>query len=42
VLGLPTYLLYRDGAEIERLTGDPSRADIEEAVRKLVDDEGGE
>ena len=40
VLGLPTYLLYRDGAEVERMTGDPSKADIEAAVRTLV--EGGE
>jgi len=40
VFGLPTYVLYRDGAEVERLTGDPSRADIETAVRTLV--EGGE
>jgi thioredoxin 1 len=44
VFGLPTYVLYRDGAEVERLTGDPSRADIEAAVKKLVDgrSEGGE
>lgn len=40
VFGLPTYVLYRDGAEVERLTGDPSKADIEAAVAKLV--EGGE
>jgi thioredoxin 1 len=40
VLGLPTYLLYRNGAEVERLTGDPSKADIEAAVARLV--EGGE
>jgi thioredoxin 1 len=40
VLGLPTYLLYRDGAEVERLTGDPLKADIEAAVARLV--EGGE
>jgi thioredoxin 1 len=39
VMGLPTYLLYRDGAEVERLTGDPTRADIESAVARLV--EGG-
>ena len=39
VMGLPTYLLYRDGAEIERLTGDPTRADLESAVSRLV--EGG-
>jgi thioredoxin-like negative regulator of GroEL len=42
VFGLPTYVLYRGGAEIERLTGDPSRADIEAAVEKLVAAEGGE
>jgi thioredoxin 1 len=40
VLGLPTYVLYRDGAEVERLTGDPSRADIETAVARLM--EGGD
>lgn len=40
VLGLPTYVLYRDGEEVERLTGDPSKADLEAAVKKLV--EGGE
>ena len=40
VLGLPAYLLYRAGAEVERLTGDPSKADIEAAVQRLV--EGGE
>ena len=42
VLGLPTYVLYRDGAEVERLTGDPSKADIEAAVQMLVDGRGGE
>jgi thioredoxin 1 len=40
VMGLPTYLLYRDGAELGRLTGNPSKADLEAAVRDLV--EGGE
>ena len=40
VAGLPTYLLYRDGSEVERLTGNPTRADIEAAVARLV--EGGE
>ena len=40
VFGLPTYVLYRDGSEVDRLTGDPSKADIEAAVRQLV--EGGE
>jgi hypothetical protein len=36
-MGLPTYVLYRDGVEVERLTGDPSKADIEAAVKKLVE-----
>jgi thioredoxin len=40
VMGLPTYLLYQNGAEVERLTGDPSKTDIEAAVSRLV--EGGE
>ena len=41
VFGLPTYLLYRDGAEVTRLTGEPTRAEIEAAVSELVDG-GGE
>jgi thioredoxin 1 len=40
VIGLPTYVVYRDGEEIERLTGNPSRADVEAAVARLV--AGGE
>jgi thioredoxin 1 len=40
VFGLPTYVLYRDGAELERLTGEPTREDLEAAVARLV--EGGE
>jgi thioredoxin 1 len=36
VAGLPTYVLYRDGAEVERLTGNPTKADIEAAVVRLV------
>jgi thioredoxin 1 len=39
VLGLPTFILYRDGVEMERLTGNPTAADIKSAVVKLV--EGG-
>jgi thioredoxin 1 len=41
VLGLPTYILYRHGAEVERLTGDPSRDEIEAAVTRLVEKGGG-
>jgi thioredoxin 1 len=36
VMGLPTYVLYRDGAEVERLIGDPTIGEIEEAVERLV------
>lgn len=41
VMGLPTYLLLRDGVEVERLTGDPRRDDIVAAVSRLIE-EGGE
>jgi thioredoxin 1 len=41
VFGLPTYLLYRDGVEVQRLTGDPTRSDIEAAVAGVLR-EGGE
>ena len=41
VMGLPTYVLYRDGAEIERLTGDPTREEIEAAVARLIPEGGG-
>jgi thioredoxin 1 len=40
VFGLPTYVLYRNGAEVERLTGNPTKAEIEAAVARLV--EGGD
>jgi thioredoxin 1 len=40
VMGLPTYVVYRDGAEVERLTGNPTKADVESAVARLL--EGGE
>lgn len=39
VLGLPTYVLMRDGVEIERLTGDVTKADLERAFATL---RGGE
>jgi thioredoxin len=41
VLGLPTYILCRDGAEVERLTGEPTQAEIEAAVERLVAEGGG-
>jgi len=38
VLGLPTYLVYKDGQEVERLTGgDLTISDIEEALKKIAE-----
>jgi thioredoxin 1 len=39
VFGLPTYVLMRDGVEIDRLTGDVGRAELEQAFTSL---RGGE
>jgi thioredoxin 1 len=41
VFGLPTYVLMRDGEELERLSGDVSKLDIERAFATLSDDPGG-
>jgi thioredoxin 1 len=35
VLGLPTYVLMRDGVELERLSGEVSRHDVEQAFETL-------
>jgi thioredoxin 1 len=40
VLGLPTYVFYSDGVETERLTGDPTRDEIEDAVIRMINDGG--
>jgi len=40
VIAMPTFVLYRDGVEVERLGGNPSAADIRAAVSRLVG--GGE
>jgi thioredoxin 1 len=38
VLGLPTFLLYKNGKEVDRLTGNGLKIDeIEEAVKKTVE-----
>ena len=44
VFGLPTYILMRDGHELERLSGQVTRDDIERAFATLSDGEskGGE
>ena len=39
VFGLPTYLVFKDGEEVERLTGDPSLQEVEDAVDRAL---GGE
>lgn len=41
VFGLPTYVLMRDGEELERLSGDVSKDDIERAFATLAA-KGGE
>jgi len=35
VFGLPTYILMRDGEELERLSGDVSKEQVEEAFATL-------
>jgi thioredoxin 1 len=35
VIGLPTYILMRDGEEIERLTGSVTKQQVEEAFATL-------
>ena len=35
VFGLPTYVLMRDGNELERLSGDVSREQVEQAFETL-------
>ncbi len=38
VLGLPTYLFYKNGREMDRLTGgDLTINDIEESMRKMME-----
>jgi thioredoxin 1 len=39
VFGLPTYILLRDGVELERLSGDVTKQQVEEAFATL---RGGE
>lgn len=40
VLGLPSYVLFSEGQEVERLIGDPTIEEIDAAVARLM--EGGE
>ncbi|GAI80768.1 unnamed protein product [marine sediment metagenome] len=37
VMGLPSYILYKDGTEVKRLTGDNvTENDLQEAIADLV------
>jgi thioredoxin 1 len=36
VLSLPTYLFYKDGNEMDRLSGDVSLEAIEKSISKLL------
>lgn len=41
VIGLPTYITFRDGEEVERLTGnDTSGEDVRLAIERLLDGRG--
>jgi thioredoxin 1 len=42
VFGLPTYILMREGKELDRLSGEVSIEDIELAFATLTQPEGGE
>ena len=42
VFGLPTYILMREGQEVERLSGEVTKDDIERAFATLTEAEGGE
>ena len=43
VFGLPTYVLMRDGEELERLSGQVSKQDVERAFALLAENgKGGE
>ena len=37
VLGLPTYILYKDGVEIKRLTGEKiTESDLVDAIKAVI------
>ena len=37
IFGLPTFLFYREGAEVDRLTGDQiTEADLTKAIEKIL------
>jgi thioredoxin 1 len=37
VLGLPSFLFYRDGVEVKRLSGEQlTKKDIEEAIKEVI------
>jgi thioredoxin 1 len=42
VFGLPTYVLMRDGVEVDRLSGQVTRQDVERAFEMLAGNGGGD
>lgn len=39
VMGLPTFIIYKDGAEVTRISGEATKMDqIKEAVEKAMED----
>ena len=40
VMGLPTFLFYRNGREINRLTGTITIQSIEESLKKMLESNG--
>lgn len=36
VMSLPTYLLFKDGKEVDRLSGDVSVETIEQSIKKML------
>lgn len=36
VMSLPTYLLFKDGKEVDRLSGDVSVETIEQSIKKIL------
>ena len=36
VMSLPTYLFFKDGKEVGRLTGDVSAESIEQSIKKML------
>ena len=40
VMGLPTFLLYKNGQEVTRLTGNITIKSIEDSLKKILETRG--